>query len=209
MTHDDVGWEVPEHPVGVDKPLVVHDRVQRAELAVELSPLEHGGDTALEMVRFAGLDARQYSKFGEPGATVLDAGQVTVDVQREHALARGDRCGDALGQILDNPLAGGRVVVGTHSVKSTCSVNATTGRPTLDGTAAGILHRGTTPLSQENWECTWLSAGSILPIVAWPRVVAHLTIRYSPAGMSVVCVSRAAVRYQGEMRVSARGVQRR
>ena len=113
MTHDDVGWEVPEHPVGVDKPLVVHDRVQRAELAVELSPLEHGGDTALEMVRFAGLDARQYSKFGEPGATVLDAGQVTVDVQREHALARGDRCGDALGQILDNPLAGGRVVVGT------------------------------------------------------------------------------------------------
>ena len=112
MTHDDVGWEVPEHPVGVDKPLVVHDRVQRAELAVELSPLEHGGDTALEMVRFARLDARQYSKFGEP-ATVLDAGQVTVDVQREHALARGDRCGDALGQILDNPLAGGRVVVGT------------------------------------------------------------------------------------------------
>src|SRR6185312_7191365 len=98
--------------------------------------------TALEMVRFAGLDARQYSKFGEPGATVLDAGQVTVDVQREHALARGDRCGDALGQILDNPLAGGRVVVGTPLGEVDVLGECDDGQADLDGTAAGILHRG-------------------------------------------------------------------
>src|SRR3984893_13502218 len=56
-----------------------------------------------------------------------------------------------------------------------------------------------TPLSQENWECTWLSAGSILPIVAWPRVVAHLTSRYSPAGMSgvVLVEPQSGIRVKG------------
>ena len=161
------------------------------------------------MVRFAGLDARQYSKFGEPGATVLDAGQVTVDVQREHALARGDRCGDALGQILDNPLAGGRVVVGTPLGEVDVLGECDDGQADLDGTAAGILHRG---------------IHSSVP----GELGVHVVVggkHPSDRGMAPGCgssdepvfarrdvgcvVSRAAVRYQGEMRVSARGVQRR
>ena len=161
------------------------------------------------MVRFAGLDARQYSKFGEPGATVLDAGQVTVDVQREHALARGDRCGDALGQILDNPLAGGRVVVGTPLGEVDVLGECDDGQADLDGTAVGILHRG---------------IHSSVP----GELGVHVVVggkHPSDRGMAPGCgssdepvfarrdvgcvVSRAAVRYQGEMRVSARGVQRR
>src|SRR6185312_6965091 len=39
-------------------------------------------------------------------------------------------------------------------------------------------------LRAKQWSVS--TAGSILPIVAWPRVVAHLTSRCSPAVMSVV-----------------------
>src|ERR1700709_1544058 len=47
-----------------------------------------------------------------------------------------------------------------QTVKSTCSVNATAGRPTPTARWQVGSMEAFTPVSQENSECTWLSGGS-------------------------------------------------
>ena len=74
----------------------MHDRVQRPQHTVEPPLLEHGGDTALEVVRLSGLDARQDAQFGEAGTAPLDARQVPVDVHWLHALAPDESCSSSL-----------------------------------------------------------------------------------------------------------------
>lgn len=102
-----------------------------------------------EVVRLAGLDARQDAQLRKHVPATCDVCGITGDVKRRSAGPAADLQCDA-----DRSPA-------AQSVKSTCSVNATAGIPRWIAERHSCSIVDVSAVSHDHREWTWLSAGSI------------------------------------------------